>query len=264
MSIEFRKKQLDAIEQIDFDVVICGGGISGAAVFQRLALAGFRVLLLEKGDFGGGTSQSSAMMVWGNLADLRHLNLINVGRSCRSRENLIRTKSDWVIPQKFRFLPLKDGRKILSSYLAHYTYWLLGAGRRSIPRYQKDFSESCFLKSENFPYSFEYEEASLAFSDARFVLDWILSQQYSFEKTAINYCQLSGGRYDKLDKRWHLEINDSICGKKSSLKQNAWSTPPEFGRINSTVSSASTRHTNTFSAKAFFSASSAPRVTLRP
>ena len=56
MSIEFRKKQLDAIEQIDFDVAIVGGGISGAAVFQRLALAGFRVLLLEKGDFGGGTS----------------------------------------------------------------------------------------------------------------------------------------------------------------------------------------------------------------
>jgi glycerol-3-phosphate dehydrogenase len=218
MSIDFRKNQLEAIEQIDFDVVIVGGGISGAAVFQRLALAGYRVLLLEKGDFGGGTSQSSAMMIWGNLADLRRLNLINVGRSCRSRENLIRTKSDWVIPHKFRFLPLKNGRKPVSSYLAHYAYWLLGAGRRSIPRYRKDFTESCFLKSENFPYSFEYEEASLESSDARFVLGWILSRQYSFEKTAINYCGLSGGRYDSFDKRWHLEINDSICGREISVK----------------------------------------------
>jgi glycerol-3-phosphate dehydrogenase len=218
MSIDFRKNQLEAIEQIDFDVVIVGGGISGASVFQRLALAGYRVLLLEKGDFGGGTSQASAMMIWGNVTDLRRLSLIKVGQSCRSRENLIRTKSDWVIPHKFRLLPLKNGRKSVSAYLALYTYWLLGAGRRSIPRYQKDFSESCFLKSENFPYSFEYEEASLESSDARFVLDWILSRRYSFEKTAINYCRLSGGRYDDSDKRWHLEIKDSICAREILVK----------------------------------------------
>jgi glycerol-3-phosphate dehydrogenase len=218
MSIEFRKNQLEAVKRIDFDVVIVGGGISGASVFQRLALAGYRVLLLEKGDFGGGTSQSSAMMIWGNVTDLRRLSLIKVGQSCRSRENLIRTKSEWVIPHKFRLLPLKNGRKSLSAYLALYTYWLLGAGRRSIPRYQKDFSESCFLKSENFPYSFEYEEASLESSDARFVLDWILSRRYSFDKTAINYCQLSGGHYDSSDKRWHLEINDSICAREIHVK----------------------------------------------
>lgn len=218
MNLDYRKKQLDAVEQIDFDAVIVGGGISGAVVFQHLAQRGFRVLLLEKGDFAGGTSQSSAMMVWGNLTDLRQLSLLRVGRSCASRENLIRRKSDWVFPQKFRYLPVKNGRNAFSSYAAFYTYWVLGAGRRSFPRYKKEFVEASFLKRENFSYSFEYEEASVEPSDARFVLGWILNQPNTFEQTALNYCQMLGGHYETSDKHWHLELNDSICQRELVVK----------------------------------------------
>ena len=51
----------------DHDVVIIGGGVMGAAVFDQLADAGRRVLLVDGGDFAGGTSQASAMLIWGGL-----------------------------------------------------------------------------------------------------------------------------------------------------------------------------------------------------
>jgi glycerol-3-phosphate dehydrogenase len=218
MNFDQRKQQLDAAEQIVFDAVVVGGGISGAVVFRHLAEQGYRVLLLEKGDFAGGTSQSSAMMVWGNLTDLRTLSLLKVGRSCALRETLIRKKSDWVFPQKFRYLPVKNGRKPLSSSAAFYTYWLLGAGRRTFPRYRENYAESAFLKNENFAYSFEYEEAVVEPSDARFVLSWILNQSDSLEQTALNYCRLDGGYYNFAEKCWCLEITDLICDKEVIVK----------------------------------------------
>src|SRR3954469_1904890 len=42
-----------------FDVVIVGGGINGASTAQHLAAAGYRTLLVDKGDFGSGASARS-------------------------------------------------------------------------------------------------------------------------------------------------------------------------------------------------------------
>lgn len=216
MNLELRKRQLDVIENVAFDVVVVGGGINGAAIFHYLSAKGYRVLLIEKGDFASGTSQASAMMIWGSLPDLRRFSLIKVGRLCASRERLIREKAEWIVPRTFRYLPADDsGRKIFSALAALYSYWLLGGGRRSLPRYRKDFTESSFFKSEKFPYSLEYEEASVEPSDARFVLEWILSQDNSFDQIALNYCNLQGGYYDLAAKKWRLEIADSICGKET-------------------------------------------------
>ncbi|HET7419084.1 MAG TPA: glycerol-3-phosphate dehydrogenase/oxidase [Candidatus Dormibacteraeota bacterium] len=50
-----------------FDVVVIGGGITGAGVARDLSLRGLSVLLLEKGDWGAGTSGSSSWMIHGGL-----------------------------------------------------------------------------------------------------------------------------------------------------------------------------------------------------
>src|SRR6266480_6640186 len=47
------------------DVVVIGGGVTGAGLARDLALRGVSVLLLEKGDWGAGTSGSSSWMVHG-------------------------------------------------------------------------------------------------------------------------------------------------------------------------------------------------------
>lgn len=218
MSAEQRKEQWDCIGRTVFDVVIVGGGSNGTAVFHRLAARGYRVLLVEKGDFAGATSQASAMMIWGSLPDLRRLSLIKVGRLCASRERLIREKEAWISPKVFRYLPAVDNeRKRFSAYLALYSYWLLGGCARSRPRSRTDFAELSFLNRDNFRYSLEYEEACVEPSDARFVLEWVLRQP-SAEQIAINYCRFQGGRYDASNKEWRLELADSIFGKELVVK----------------------------------------------
>lgn len=219
MRFEYRKQQLDAIKQTDFDVVIVGGGISGAAIFHHLAKKGYRVLLIDKRDFAGGTSQSSAMMAWGNLPDLRKLSLIKVRQLSALRDRLVKDRSEWVFPRSFRYLPSSDcGRKSFSAAAALYTYWLFSVGQRSKPLYQKDFSERDFLANEKFDYSYQYEEASLEPSDARFVLGWILERQNCSEQIALNYCSLNSGQFDSADKYWRLEIFDSILEKEIVVK----------------------------------------------
>src|SRR5438067_12618336 len=48
-----------------YDVVVIGGGITGAVVGRDLSLRGLSVLLLEKGDWGAGTSGASSWMIHG-------------------------------------------------------------------------------------------------------------------------------------------------------------------------------------------------------
>jgi glycerol-3-phosphate dehydrogenase len=47
------------------DVLIVGGGMSGAPLYHELCGRGYRVGLIDKGDFSSGTSQASGMLVWG-------------------------------------------------------------------------------------------------------------------------------------------------------------------------------------------------------
>jgi len=50
-----------------YDVVVVGGGVTGAGVARDLSLRGLSVLLLEKGDWGAGTSGASSWMIHGGL-----------------------------------------------------------------------------------------------------------------------------------------------------------------------------------------------------
>ena len=218
MSLEHRKEQWNAIQDSAFDVVIVGGGINGAAVYRQLCAEGYRVLLVEKGDFASGTSQASAMMIWGGLIHLRQLDLLGVWRLCAGRDHLIREMKDRVRPRTFRLLSSVDsGRRRSIAQAALYSYWLLGCGRRSRPRYRKSFPELSFLNPDKFPHALEYEEACVEPSDARFILEWILSYQ-SCDQLALNYCQLRGGKYDVATGAWCLELADSLMGLEAVVR----------------------------------------------
>ena len=62
-----REATIDTCAQC-FDVAIIGGGISGACLYDRMCREGYRVLLVDRADFGSGTSQASAMMIWASWA----------------------------------------------------------------------------------------------------------------------------------------------------------------------------------------------------
>ena len=74
-----RQQQWERLqEEADFDVAILGGGVNGACLYDTLCRHRYKVLLIERGDFASGSSQSSGMMVWGGLLYLKNFDFSTV------------------------------------------------------------------------------------------------------------------------------------------------------------------------------------------
>lgn len=70
--IPSRSDMINNMSKTDYDIIIVGGGITGAGVARDATLRGFRVLLLEKGDFASGTSSMTSKMLHGGLRYLKN------------------------------------------------------------------------------------------------------------------------------------------------------------------------------------------------
>ncbi|RYX89453.1 MAG: FAD-dependent oxidoreductase, partial [Bradyrhizobiaceae bacterium] len=70
-----RSDHLARLENDQFDLLIIGGGVTGAYAALDASLRGFRVALVEKADFASGTSSKSSKMVHGGLRYIEQGNL---------------------------------------------------------------------------------------------------------------------------------------------------------------------------------------------
>jgi glycerol-3-phosphate dehydrogenase len=96
-----RQETIDALSRSRFDLLVIGGGIIGAAVAAHAARAGLSVALVERGDFGGATSNASSKLIHGGL---RYLRLGDV-RLVRESHHERRTLSTVVAPHLVRRIP---------------------------------------------------------------------------------------------------------------------------------------------------------------
>ena len=209
-----RSQKWQLLSDTLFDVAIIGGGINGASTYHRLCSQGYRVLLIDKGDFSSGTSQASAMMAWGGLLYLSTLDFASVWQLSENRERLIRNLSGFVSPKQFRYVSNHNKIAILA---ALYFYWLIGLGKRRPPYLEKYFSESRFLQKDMASDSLVYEEACVEPSDARFVLNWILAYQNEFH-VPINYCGLEDCSFDRRQKFWQLDVRNIQSSEEATAK----------------------------------------------
>ena len=93
------------------DVLVIGGGITGAAIARDAALRGFRTALVEKGDFGSGTSSASSRLIHGGLRYLEQFDFRLVLEASRERRVLLRIAPHLVRPLPFLF-PLYRGARV--------------------------------------------------------------------------------------------------------------------------------------------------------
>jgi glycerol-3-phosphate dehydrogenase len=94
-------RALAALAGTEFDVVVVGGGITGAATAWDAAQRGLSVALLERGDFGGATSAESLKVVHGGVRYLQHLDVVRVRESSGERRALLRMAPHLVQPMPF-------------------------------------------------------------------------------------------------------------------------------------------------------------------
>ena len=105
-----RDHQLQRLQSETWDLLVIGGGISGAGVAREAARRGWRVALIEQRDFAWGTSSRSSKMVHGGLRYLKEGEITLTMHSVRERERLMREAPQLVQPLGFLFADC-EGRK---------------------------------------------------------------------------------------------------------------------------------------------------------
>ncbi len=124
--------QLQAIGTTTFDLVVIGGGITGACLAYDAAKRGMRVVLVEKGDFGAATSSASSKLLHGGIRYLQQGRLDKVRESALERiyfQNLVPhlcTTVPFVIPA---YRDLRKGRAALAAALLLYGAATAGQNR---------------------------------------------------------------------------------------------------------------------------------------
>jgi glycerol-3-phosphate dehydrogenase len=106
-----RNDALQAIQEHAFDVVVVGGGITGAGVALDAASRGYSVVLLERDDFGKGTSSRSSKMVHGGLRYLQNFDLGLVREALLERQLLVQLAPHLVYPTPFLVPALGENRR---------------------------------------------------------------------------------------------------------------------------------------------------------
>lgn len=95
------KRDLGALGAREFDVLVVGGGIHGAAAAWDAAQRGLTTALVEAEDFGSGTSWNSLKTIHGGLRYLQTLDLRRMRASIRERSTLLRLAPEIVCPLPF-------------------------------------------------------------------------------------------------------------------------------------------------------------------
>src|SRR5215475_5179041 len=106
-----RAAALEAIAGKHFDVVVIGGGITGAGVALDAASRGYSVALLERGDYAVGTSSRSSKMVHGGLRYLQNFDLGLVREALIERQLLVHLAPHLVYPTPFLVAALGEERR---------------------------------------------------------------------------------------------------------------------------------------------------------
>jgi len=93
-----------------YDVIVIGGGITGAGIARDAALRGLKVALFEKSDYASGTSSKSSKLVHGGLRYLEHGEIALVFESVSERRVQTRVAPHLVRPLPF-LIPIYQGAK---------------------------------------------------------------------------------------------------------------------------------------------------------
>jgi glycerol-3-phosphate dehydrogenase len=106
-----RERALEAITGDRFDVVVIGGGITGAGVALDAASRGYSVALVERDDYAVGTSSRSSKMVHGGLRYLQNFDLGLVREALLERQLMVQLAPHLVYPTPFLISTFGEDRR---------------------------------------------------------------------------------------------------------------------------------------------------------
>ncbi len=218
-SILDRKRQLKKITSKKFDLIVIGGGVTGAGIALDASSRGMNVCLVEKNDFASGTSNKSTKLIHGGLRYLKQLEIGLVRESGSERAIVHKLAPHLVIPEKMLLPLIEDGTygKMMTS-IGLKVYDMLanvgGDDRRRMLDKKETFEKEPLLDENAVLGSGYYAEYRT--DDARLTIE-LLKKAAEFGATIINYCEMESLVYDSNNKIESLNCIDYNTGKKLNL-----------------------------------------------
>ena len=217
LSSSTRARTIALMESETFDVLVIGGGVTGAGVALDAAARGYSVALVEKGDFASGTSSKSTKLVHGGIRYLPNFDFALVREALVERGLLLRNAPFLVHPIGF-VLPIYKGDRHPVG-LPFTTPWGIGlgvvmdiglwfydalAGRLNVKRHRRLSRQEVIqlapaLVTENLKEGFIYYDGQT--NDARLTMA-ILRTAAQYDAAIANYAEVTS----------FVTENGKVCG----------------------------------------------------
>jgi glycerol-3-phosphate dehydrogenase len=213
-----RNERISRLAKESFDLLIVGGGITGAAIARDASQRGLSVALIEKGDFASGTSSRSSKLVHGGLRYLKGRHVRLVRESLRERGVLLKIAPHLVEPAAF-YLPVyaggRDGR--LKLRLGLTAYDLLAGfgdiGRHTVLSREQMLAAEPLLRPEGLQGGFRYFDCVV--NDARLTLATLRSA-IEDGTVALNYVEAAAMQRDG-ERISGVTLRDTLSGKTGAV-----------------------------------------------
>ena len=171
----------------EWDLLVVGGGITGAGILLEASRRGLRALLVEQRDFAWGTSSRSSKLVHGGLRYLKEGQFALTRESVQERDALLRDAPGLVEPLGFAFGDYrgrKPGRRAFLLGLAIYDR-MAGQQSRHYFGAQEFMAMAPHIRTDGLQGGICYQDAQT--DDARLVLR-VLQEAHAHGGVALNYC----------------------------------------------------------------------------
>ncbi|MGB1247696.1 MAG: glycerol-3-phosphate dehydrogenase/oxidase [Chitinophagales bacterium] len=214
-----RKQVIAKAKNEVFDLLIIGGGITGAGIALDAAMRGLSVILVEKNDFASGTSSKSTKLIHGGLRYLKQMELRLVNEVGSERAIVHKNAPHIVIPEKM-LLPIKKNGS-LSYNLTSLALWIYdflagvkSSESRKMLSKEKTKKIEPLLKGKNLQGGGLYYEYRT--DDARLTIE-ALKKAAEYSANCTNYTEVLDFVY-KDEKIIGAKVHDSFLDKEYQIK----------------------------------------------
>ena len=214
-----RSDILQKIKTDTYDLLIIGGGITGAGIALDAASRGLKTVLIEKGDFASGTSSKSTKLIHGGLRYLKQFEIALV-REVGSERAIVHKLAPHLVTSEKMLLPIiEDGTfgKILTS-IGLMVYDVLAGVEKEEQRVMLDKEETMkiepLLPEKILKGAGLYAEYRT--DDARLTIE-VLKTAMNYDTDAINYVEATEFTYEN-DQVTGIHALDNITNETFQIK----------------------------------------------
>lgn len=208
------------LQEEKFDLVIVGGGITGAGIALDATTRGMNVALVEMGDFASGTSSRSTKLVHGGLRYLQQFEIKEVADLGKERA-IVYENGPHVTTPEWMMLPFHKGGnmgKTTASFGIRLYDYLAGVKkneRRKILSAKETLAKNPFVKKDGLKGSGYYVEYRT--DDARLTIE-VMKKAVELGANAINYTKAEHFLYDDNKQVVGVTVIDRLTGKAYDIK----------------------------------------------